>query len=308
MDRFKYLISRSNILFLLALLTGIFLPQVVEIGSVLVIPALMLTLTITLLRFPRGFFRRQVHFIPPAIWGNCMNYLILGNFIILASIFLIREEELWIGMVLIAAVPPAVTTIPLNKLFRADSSLSLTGVAGAYLGALLIIPLIGLSFLKYIPLNYWSLILPIVGLILLPLVLSRLAIEKEWDKIIEPYEGAIIDCSFFIVFYIITASNKQLIVQWPLDLFFIAIIAFASTFFFAFAIWKIGYFFHVPENKITSFLLLGTMKNCGLAGGIALTIFNKEAALPALVFAVFTFIYTNLLKYKMKHITDSSNS
>lgn len=316
MDRFKYLISRSNILFLLALLTGIFLPQAVEIGSALVIPApmviltitLMVILTITLLRFPRGFFRRQRRFILPAIWGNFMNYLILGNFIILASIFLVREEGLWIGMVLIAAVPPAVTTIPLNKLFRADSNLSLTGFAGAYLGALLIIPLISLSFLKYIPLNYWSLLLPSVGLILLPLILSRLVVEKEWDKIIEPYEGAIIDCSFFIVFYIITASSKHLIVQWPLELFFIAIIAFASTFFFAFAIWKIGYFFHVPENKITSFLLLGTMKNCGLAGGIALIIFNKEAALPALVFAVFTFIYINLLKYKMKHITDSSNN
>lgn len=307
MDRFKYLISRSNILFLLALLTGIFLPQAVEIGSVLVIPALNVILTITLLRFPRGFFRRQGRFILPAIWGNFMNYLILGNFIILMSIFLIYKQELWIGMVLIAAVPPSVTIIQLGNLLHADKTSIFTGLAGAYLGALLIMPLIGLGFLKYMHLSYGNLILLVLELILLPLVISRLAVEKEWDKIIEPYEDPTIDYCSFIVFYTITASSRNLLINWSSDFFIIALIAFVSTFFLAFAIRKIGIYFHSHENKITFFLLLGTMKNCGLAGGIALTIFNKEAALPALVFAVVTFIYVNLLKYKMKHITDSSN-
>jgi hypothetical protein len=39
-----------------------------------------------------------------------------------------------------------------------------------------------------------------------------------------------------------------------------------------------------------------------LAGGIALTVFNKEAALPATIFIVFMFIYELWLKYKMKNI------
>jgi predicted Na+-dependent transporter len=47
---------------------------------------------------------------------------------------------------------------------------------------------------------------------------------------------------------------------------------------------------------------MGTMKDCGLAGGIALILFNREVALPALIFAVFTLIHINWLKYKIKRI------
>ena len=299
---------RSNVIFLLALICGIILPQGFPIGNVLILPALMVILTITLLRFPRGFFRRPGPLLSASIQGNVMNYLVLGNFIILSSIFLIHKQELWIGMVLIAAMPPPVDIILLGNLLRTEKTSIFTGLAGAYLGALLIIPLIGLGFFKYILPNYWNIILIVLGLIFLPLVLSRIAIEKTWDKIIEPYEETIIDYCSFIVFYTITASSRNLLINWSSDLFITASIAFVSTFFFAFAIRKIGIYFHSHENEITSFLLLGTMKDCGLAGGIALILFNQEVALPSLIFAIFTFIYMNWLKYKVRHIINASNN
>ena len=299
---------RSNVIFLLALICGIILPQGFPIGNVLIMPALMVILTITLLRFPRGFFRHPGPLLSASIQGNVMNYLVLGNFIILSSIFLIHKQELWIGMVLIAAMPPPVDIIFLGNLLRTEKTSIFTGLAGAYLGALLIIPLIGLGFFKYILPNYWNIILIVLGLIFLPLVLSRIAIEKTWDKIIEPYEETIIDYCSFIVFYTITASSRNLLINWSSDLFITASIAFVSTFFFAFAIRKIGIYFHSHENEITSFLLLGTMKDCGLAGGIALILFNQEVALPSLIFAIFTFIYMNWLKYKMRHIINKSNN
>jgi BASS family bile acid:Na+ symporter len=143
---------------------------------------------------------------------------------------------------------------------------------------------------------------------LLPLALSRIAVEKTWDKIIEPYEDTIIDYCSFIVFYTITASSRNLLMNWSSDLFIMASIALISTFFFAFAIRKIGLYFHSNENKITSFLLMGTMKDCGLAGGIALILFNQEVALPSLIFAIFTFIYMNWLKFKVRHIINASNN
>ena len=198
---------RSNVIFLLALICGIILPQGFPIGNVLILPALMVILTITLLRFPRGFFRRPGPLCSASIQGNVMNYLVLGNFIILSSIFLIHKQELWIGMVLIAAMPPPVDIIFLGNLLRTEKTSIFTGLAGAYLGALLIIPLIGLGFFKYILPNYWNIILIVLGLILLPLVLSQIAIEKTWDKIIEPYEETIIDYCYFIVFY--THNGKQ---------------------------------------------------------------------------------------------------
>jgi BASS family bile acid:Na+ symporter len=301
----KYYFSRPIILFLLALLTGIILPQGAEIGTALILPALTIILTITLLRVPRGFFRHPGQFVALAIWGNIMNYLILANVIIWSSIYLIRDENLWIGMVLIAAVPPAVSIMPLSELFRAEQKASVAGLAGAYLGAILIAPLIGMGFLKYIPLNYSGVILLVLELIVLPLALSRIAVDKDWDKIFEPYKEIINDWCFFIVFYALAASCRYLIFRRPLDILFIAAIAVASTFLLGYAIEKICAFYRVPKEKVISLLLLGTLKKYGLAGGIALAVFNKQAALPAIVFIFVVFIYELRLKNKIKTINIS---
>ena len=160
------------------MICGFILPQAYAVADALILPALTVILTITLLKIPRGFFRRPKTLLFASIQGNVMNYLLLGNFIILTGIFFILKQDLWIGMVLIAAMPPSVDIIPLGNLLRADKTSIFTGLAGAYLGALLIIPLIGLGFLKYIPLNYWNIILLIVELILLPLVSP----DSPWKK------------------------------------------------------------------------------------------------------------------------------
>jgi len=300
MARFKYLVSRSNIVFLTSVLCGFILPQANIVAAALTLPALTVILTITPLKIPRGFFRHPKKLIGSAIRGNIMSYFLLGNLIILTGIFFILDEALWIGMVLIAAIPPAVAILPLSKSFRADAASTYAGFAGAYLGALLIIPLIGLGFLKDIPLNIWDIILLIAELIILPLGFSRLIVEREWDKIIEPYENIITDCCIFIVFYSLTANGRAMLLNWPDDLSFVAFIAVIGIFLCALAIKKTGELFHASEKKITSLLLLGTMKNYGLSGGIALVIFSREAALPSLVFAIITFFYINWLKYKYK--------
>lgn len=298
------LFYRSNLIFLLALLCGIILPQGFIIGNALIFPALVIILTITLLSFPRTFFRQPGPLLSASIRGNVMNYLVLGNFIILTSFFFIHKQEFWIGMILIAAMPPSLDIILLGKLSHIEKNSIFTSLAGAYLGALLIIPLIGLGFLKYIIPNYWNIIVIVLGLILLPLILSRLVIDKDWDNIIEPYEETIVDYCHFIVFYTITAGSRNLLLQKSPDFLSIAIIAFISTFLFAFIIRKTGLYFRSSEIRITSFLLMGTMKDCGLAGGIALILFNREVALPSLIFAIFTFIHINWLRYKLSHISE----
>jgi BASS family bile acid:Na+ symporter len=69
-----------------------------------------------------------------------------------------------------------------------------------------------------------------------------------------------------------------------------------------FIIEKVGKFYGISKEKTTAILLLGTLKNYGLAGGIALTVFNKEAALPAMIFIIIMFVYEIRLKIKMNNI------
>jgi BASS family bile acid:Na+ symporter len=302
MARIKFLFSRSHLLFLLAIVLGMLLPQAAEIAAPLTYPALTIILTITLLRFPRGFFRRPGPLLSGAIWGNILSYIVLGNLIIMASIFLIREEGFWVGMVLIAAAPPATTIIPLGNILRIDKQSMFAGIAGTYLGAVLIVPLIGLGFLKFIPLNYLGLILLITMLVLLPLLLSRLAVDKDWDKLIENYKGQITDWCFFVIFYALVSGTRYLVIHRPWDVFFMVLIAFTSTFFLGFIIKLLGNYYGVAEEKTSSLVFLGTMKNYGMAGAIALNVFNKQAALPALIFAIVMFAYTIWVKYRMGNV------
>lgn len=241
-----------------------------------------------------------------------MNYLVLGNFIILSGIFLIHKQELWVGMVLVAAMPLSLEIIIMGDLLHIEKNYVFTSVAGTYLGALVIIPLVVLGLLKYIPeeinLNYWNVIVMIVCLIVLPLLLSRLAVDKGWDEILHQHDDIIMDYSVFVVFYAITASARNFILNRSADLLIIVAIAFASTFLFYFIARRIGYYFHVPQEKINYFILPGTMKECGLAGGIALTVFSPEVAVPSLIFAVFTYAYMNWLKFRFRDLAASGKN
>ncbi len=298
----KVIGTLSNLLFALSIILGLYLPQAGPLACLLVLPALMVTHTVTLLRFPGGFFNQPRSLITGALWGNLMNYLILGNLIITGSIFLIRDEKFWIGLVLIAAVPSAVAVVSLGKKLRADQMLTLSGFAGTYLGAIILTPLIGAAFLKYIPIHYDKLIILAATLVLLPLILSRIAVDRNWDHWIKRHEGSISDACFCVVFYALAAHNAHLIRQWPAEITFMALIAFATVFLTTLILVFISLFYKVSRSTVSSLLLLGTMKNCGLAGGIAIYLFNNEAAVPALIFSVFMFLNTIWLKYRALYL------
>ncbi|HOW56957.1 MAG TPA: hypothetical protein PKZ12_03070, partial [Smithellaceae bacterium] len=157
------------------------------------------------------------------------------------------------------------------------------------------------AFLKYISVNYYDIIILVLALVFLPLIISRLAVDKDWDKIIEPYEKIITDFCFFIVFYTMIAGNNFFLLNRPWELSLIAIIAVLTTFVLGYAIRKIGLFFSHSPDKINAFVILGTMKNNILAGGIALVIFKSEAALPAIVFVIISCIYSIWLKYQTRN-------
>jgi BASS family bile acid:Na+ symporter len=76
-----------------------------------------------------------------------MNYLILGSLLLGLNALLIQDEALRAGFVIIAAVPPAVAVIPFTFFLNGDEKHSLLGTIGAYLGALIIMPLVALTFL-----------------------------------------------------------------------------------------------------------------------------------------------------------------
>ena len=294
----KNIATSSNLLFIAAIALGMVLPQAAFVTFFFILPALTVILTVTLLRYPRGFFRQPKKLIPATLLGNLMNYIILGNIIILGSIFLIRDEKIWVGMVLIAAMPPAVCILSLGEKILADQLLTLAGLAGTYAAAVILTPLIGIAFLKFIPISYTKLIVLVLSLIALPLIFSRMALDRKWENLIRSRAGQITDGGYFIIYYTLAARNAELIQQWPFELLLISAVAIVSIVLVNGGFFLIRRFYKFDDQYLFSLLLLGTMKNYGLAGVIALYVFHSAAALPALIFSIFMFLYCVWLKVK----------
>lgn len=300
MSVIKAIANISNLFFIMAVVLGLYLPQAGAFAHILVLPALAVALGVALLRFPAGYVKKPGELLAGGLWGILMNYLILGNLIILGGLFWIQEEKFWEGLVLLAAVPPGVVVLSLGEKIKSAKGLIMAAFAGTYTGALVLIPLIGIAFLKFLPVHYDRLIILPLGLIILPLLISRFLVDQDLDGWVRKRERIITDICFFIVFYALAAANSQLIRQWPEDIVAMAVIAFGASVIPTLFLLIAGRLYKLSNAGVSSLILLATMKNCGLAGGIAVYVFNNEAGVPALVFAAFMFL--NILWLKLRDI------
>jgi len=262
------------------------------------LPALAIVMTISTMNVSRSVFRSFRDILAPAMAGIVMNYFILGTFILGLSALLIHDEALKVGFVIIAAVPPAVAVIPFTLFLKGDNFFSLIGTIGAYLGALFIMPLMALGFLGSGLYDPFKLILIMMELILIPLISSRILIRIKMDSFLNPVKGAITNWGFFLLTYTIVGLNRELILHNPLSFLPVALISVASTFLLGWGIEGVGKVFRLQPKILTSLLLLGTLKNYGLAGGLALALFSKKTAAPATVSAVFMIVYIIWLEFK----------
>jgi BASS family bile acid:Na+ symporter len=64
----------------------------------------------------------------------------------------------------------------------------------------------------------------------------------------------------------------------------------------------VGRLFRIDPKITTSLVLLGTIKNYGLAAGLALALFGKQTALPATVSTIFMFVYIMWLGLKARRL------
>jgi bile acid:Na+ symporter, BASS family len=300
MATLKMLLRNRNVIFLLAMAAGLLLPQIVPLTRHLVLPALALAMTLSTMEIESTVFRHPRSLIFPALLGVIMNYIVLGNIIIGMAALMIRDETIWIGFILLAAVPPAIAVIPFSIFLRGNGLLSLLGTVGAYLGALAIMPLIAFGLLSSMPFDPIKLFLILLELIVLPLAVSRLLISRALKERINPYRGTITNWSFFFVLYTMVGLNREGILGQAPTLLPIVTIAVASTFILGFLIDWVLSLFHIPQETRTSLVLLGTMKNQGMAGGLALTLFSQEAALPAAVSTMVMIGYFIWLDFKKR--------
>jgi len=300
MIKIQYLLRNRNIILILSLATGLIWGKGTQWTETTTLPALAIVMTLSVMGITGDTFRSLRTFITPALTGIVMNYVVLGGIILVLSKLFIHDEALWSGFVILAAVPPAVAVIPFTLFLKGDTDFSLIGTISAYLGALLITPLMVLLFIGTSFVDPLKLMIITIELIFAPLLFARILIMTGIARLIEPIKGDITNWSFFLVSYTIVGLNQQVFLTQTLSLLPVAIISFASTFLLG---WIIGLFCKIArldKKKTTSIVLLGTLKNYGLAGGLALSFFDTKTALPSTVSVVFMIIYIIWLELKKK--------
>lgn len=285
------LLGNRNVIFGLAVGLGLALPQGARWTALAMMPALALVMTLATIHVPNSYFRDPRAILAPSLAGIAMTYIVLGGVILTASALVVRDPNLWIGFVLIAAVPPAVAVIPFTAILEGDISYTLSGTVASYLAALLVMPVMFIVLVGTAFADPYKLIRIMLLLIVLPLILSRLILYLGWAGRIEPFRGLLTDWGFFIVLYSMIGVNRDLIFSQPMTIAPVALVVLASTFGLGAVVEKAGVFLKKDPPRIVSLVLLGTLKNQGIAGGLAIALFEKEAALPSAVYSVFMIVY-----------------
>ena len=300
MDKVKGLLRNRNFILFLALVFGLLWGQAALWTELMTLPALAVIMTLSSIAISGSTFRSPGTLLTPALTGIAMSYAILGSILIGLNHMIIRDEELWRGFVIVAAVPPAVAVIPFTGFLKGNVTFSLIGTLGAYLGALVITPLIALVFLGTSVVDPVRLSTIMIELVLLPVILSRILIWTGMAARIEPIKGTITNWSFFVVTYTVIGLNREVFFSQPLFLLPVAAISGASTFLLGWVIERVCLVFRIDPGTISSLVLLGTLKNYGLASGLSLALFSKQTAVPATVSVFFMIVHIIWLGFKKR--------
>lgn len=300
MKTLKLLLLNRNVILILGVLAGLVWGRGAVWTESLILPVLALVMTIATTGIDSSSLRSVRGILGPVGIGIAMNYLVLSGVIILLSRYLITNNDLQTGFILIAAVPPAVAVIPFSFLLRGNNTFSLFGTVGGYLGALVIMPLIAIAFFGASFITPLKLIIIMAELIFLPLVAGGVLHWTGIDRKFNYLKGPITNWGFSLITYTIVGLNREMFLHEPLALVPTAFIVVASTF-------LLGWFIEIvckrilrmPSGTVTSLVLLGTLKNYGIAGGLALALFSKEAASPSTVASVFMILYIIWLEWKL---------
>jgi BASS family bile acid:Na+ symporter len=188
-----------------------------------------------------------------------------------------------------------------------NRTFALFGSMGGYIAGLILMPAIALVFLGESIVQPLKLLTIIFELILVPVILSRIILWKQWEKPLYPVKGPITNWCFFIVTYTIVGLNRELIWNHPLDLIPVVAIAVLSIVVLGLSIRYVAKCIHFDPKDSVALMFLGILKNYGIAGGIALTLFSTKAALPSTISVIVMVLYIIALQLRARKKLPSEN-
>lgn len=288
MKKLASLLKNRNFILILALVLGLSIGKsVASWTSPFIVPLLIVVMTLSAMNITSREFVSLRNLLFPVGMSLVLNYLVISGIILLLAWWLIKEEDLWTGFVVLAAVPPAVGVVPFSYMLNGNTLFSIIGLTATYLSALLIMPLVMILFLGTGFFDPLQVIVLVAELVCLPIVISRILLKLKLSEYIKPWQGTITNWSFFIIIFSIIGLNRDAFFGNFNILIRLITIGISISLILGIILDYSLKAFGVKQETRISMILMGTTKNYGLASGILLTLFGERAALPASVCAVF---------------------
>jgi len=265
------LLKNSSFIFAISIILGFILPGAARYSEPLVTPALLVMMTFSLTEIDI----RTEGDLRGGLYCFVMNYILLSGLILLLS-YTLPEEKLRYGLVVMAAVPPAIAVMPLTRLLEGEVKLSLYGEVLCYAAGIVLIPGLIFIFASKSGVDLLYVFEIALLMILLPIFISRLGPIRHLK--IDPVLP--INAGFFLINYTVVGLNSYTIFGYIQPL---AVVAFARTFLIGTVVYLLARFKGVDYPKRISYTLFSSYKNLGLAAAISIALFGPAAGIPIAV-------------------------
>jgi BASS family bile acid:Na+ symporter len=279
--KIKSLLNNQNFIFSLALILALTVGQGADWLEPLLLPVLGLAMALSTLDISNRDLTSMKTAPGPILISLLLNFVVLGGTLLLMSRWLINDEEIRAGFVILAAIPPAINVIPYTYILKGNMVFSLIGTTGLYIVALGLTPALMILLLGANYLDPWKLLIILAELIVAPLVVSRIIIATKLDRRMTGWRKTAVKGCFFTTIYIIIGVNRE-VVFGQRDILIRALIIWIV------ATPVLGHVFHFIAGKFgkdgptrISWMVMSTRKNAGLASGIAIALIGDRVAFPA---------------------------
>jgi BASS family bile acid:Na+ symporter len=301
-DRLRGLLGNNSFIFLLGLAIALTFNGGAPYTERALIPVLAVIMAVSILDISSRVFLDFRRVLPPVAVALVLSFVVLGGIYIGLSHAILSDIDLRAGFVIVAAVPPAVAVIPLTYLLGGDTRFSLVGNVSAYVAALAITPAICLLLLGASLIEPTRLLVILGELIVAPIVASRILRRTRLVSNVDRWRPYVVNWGFFLVIYTIVGLNRDTFLQEPQTLLLPFAIAFTGVVVLSEVINRAARLFGVDKATRISLIFLGTRKNDGVAGTIALIFFGATAAVPAALVSAISVIHFIWLTWWVKRM------
>ncbi|MFT4310427.1 MAG: hypothetical protein ACMXYC_02245 [Candidatus Woesearchaeota archaeon] len=276
----------SKYLFTLAIVIALIFP--IRALEFMLIPILVVMMSVSIkdiaFRHVNGKDIKEIIFL------MCVNYVFLGLLYVFLSMFLPSPHKE--ALIIFGIMPPAVGIISLTAVLHGDTRIAFLTEFCSYFFAVLYIPFMS-AILLASGIGMQSIVTTLFLIIILPYILSRFIHDFESKHPHKTdYARIIINICYALSFYIIIASNRQVVFMFD-QVWSIYVILCIAKFGIATLLWFV-FGNYLTHHKKILLILFATMKNGGAGIVFTTLVLGIEATI---IYAVNGIIFPLFIMY-----------